>query len=258
MSVIYLTLWEVIGIVSGVFFFMLFLITLASYLYQVYSNDTHFNALDASENGNSSEENSMNQKSFVQYYCDKILDNVNDITTSSKSTSKSNKNKPPKKKKAKIKIKVPLSAIDDAVSDEETGVMVSTEQHNNKNPSKTQHLYASSSSKVTGTSKVTGYKATPTGDDTPTVTTTATATTTRGPSTSKRVNLSTHTSTSKRVNLSSRASSTSSPSLQNDNTNNHNTVKNIDSSTAPNKEGSVDLSTSFSGREARHHPSQVI
>jgi hypothetical protein len=231
-SLIYLSLWEVIGIVSGVFFFLMFLLALASYLHQLYSNDIQFNTIDDSESGCNIDYSEGEIKSFVQYYYDKIVDKINDFKKSISKKPSSKKKKT--KKKPKKKVKVSLS--DDYINneDEETGNATCT-QPLNKNPSKTQHLYAGSSSKVTG------Y----TSSSTDTSTAGNSNETTLPPPRRTRINLSA-------INSNSNSSSSSSNSTRH----NKSSTSSVDKSSE--QKDTMDLSTSFSGRAVRKHPSQVI
>jgi hypothetical protein len=205
---------------------MMFLIALASYLHQKYSTNIHFNALDESENGHTSENDRVEHKEFsVQYYGDKILDKINELklyieemtapTATSSTTSTKTKKKKTKKPKTKVKIPLTLSEVQDTASeeDEETGTS-NYNQHSNKNPSKTQNLYAGS------TSKVTGY------------TTSESA-----------LNTIATTPPSSTINTGNNSSI-------------HNNNMNMDDSSSNDQKG-MDMSTSFSGRAARKHPSQV-
>ena len=134
-----------IGIVCGVFFFMLFVIVLVSYLHQKYLAEIQFDLLPEFEDGEG--DCIAIPKSFSQYYYDKILDQIHDIwPTPTESAQQEAVKKKKKKKKKKTKVKRPLSD-DGYIPDVETGSS-SHGRLNNDLPSKTQYLYTGSTKKV--------------------------------------------------------------------------------------------------------------
>jgi len=163
-DIIYLTLWEVIGIISGVFFFMLFLIALACYLYQVYSSEIQFDPLDVSESGQRTvyDEGAEKQSSFKRI-CETMFTNIKewrehccsapDDHDDSSHDHDSTKIKKKRKKKAKPKVKKAIPLTDyTSGSDEEKNLSNVNKISNSDMPSKTQHLYGDTNSR-----RVDGY-----------------------------------------------------------------------------------------------------
>lgn len=157
-EVIHMTLWEVIGIVSGVFFSMIFLILLGYYLCQVNSHDARFSTIDDDEHGNRSHGNSilMNCILTTKQWCSNMDDKIKDLGNRQNNDSQATPLKM-KKKKVKTKIKSQSSVEDhNNDSDEEACTRGSSSIDHGQTrslivkstaPSKTQSLYAGTSKK---------------------------------------------------------------------------------------------------------------
>lgn len=186
-AVVYVTLWEVIGIISGVFFSMLFLVALARYLYETYATDAHthtrfsFAALDASE-GKSECESEDNvghsgrgsKTSTLRRVLEAVVDRmvewkeaililVRVSGDASDETATQNIKKKKKKKTTKVKIKKEMSQLELeleselAEEDEEmgSGLIVRKkypEKEAHRPPPKTKTLYGGTNSRHVGNS----------------------------------------------------------------------------------------------------------
>jgi hypothetical protein len=189
-AVVYVTLWEVIGIISGVFFSMLFLVALARYLYEAYATDAHthtrfsFAALDASE-GKSECESEDNvghsgrgsKTSTFRRVLEAVVERMAEWKEAvlvrvsgdaSDETATQNIKKKKKKKTTKVKIKKEMSQLESeleselaedggADEDEETGSGLIVrkkypEKEAHRPPPKTKTLYGGTNSKHVGNS----------------------------------------------------------------------------------------------------------